>query len=110
MSIIKSFSVGNGDTYYIKHGTNNFTVIDCCLDDRADEITKEIAFESSTKEIHRFISTHPDEDHIHGLEILNESWPIINFYCVSNEAYKRDPTVSFNKYCELRDEIGRAHV
>lgn len=33
MSIIKSFSVGNGDTFYIKHGNDSFTVIDCCLDE-----------------------------------------------------------------------------
>jgi hypothetical protein len=31
MSIIKSFSVGLGDMYYIKHGSKNFTIIDCCL-------------------------------------------------------------------------------
>ena len=31
MSIIKSYSVGNGDMFYIKHGTDNFSIIDCCL-------------------------------------------------------------------------------
>lgn len=30
MSIIKSFSVDKGDTFYIKHGSSNFTVIDWC--------------------------------------------------------------------------------
>ena len=29
MSIIKSISVGNGDLFYIKHGSSNFTIIDC---------------------------------------------------------------------------------
>ena len=29
MSIVKSFSVGEGDMYYIVHNTDNFTVIDC---------------------------------------------------------------------------------
>ena len=39
MSIIKSFSVGNGDLFYINHGSDNFTVIDCNLqDDRKKEI------------------------------------------------------------------------
>lgn len=33
MSVIKSFSVGNGDMFYIKHGTDSFTIIDCNLDD-----------------------------------------------------------------------------
>ena len=29
MSIVKSLSVGNGDMFYIKHNTENFTIIDC---------------------------------------------------------------------------------
>ena len=29
MSIIKSFSVGEGDMFYIQHNSDNFTVIDC---------------------------------------------------------------------------------
>lgn len=63
MSTVKSFSVGNGDMFYIKHNSSNFTVIDCCLDDDcADEIITEIKRESNGKEICRFISTHPDED------------------------------------------------
>lgn len=105
MSIIKSFSVGNGDMFYIYHNSNNFTVIDCCLndDDRRDKIIEEIKQKSQDKIIHRFISTHPDEDHIRGLEKLDEKWRIRNFYCVYNEAYKKDKTDSFNKYCELRD-------
>ena len=43
MSIIKSYSVGNGDMFYIKHGTDNFSIIDCCLyNDKKDIIIKEI--------------------------------------------------------------------
>lgn len=83
MSIIKSYSVGNGDMFYIKHGTDNFSIIDCCLyNDKKDIIIKEILEIASTKEIVRFISTHPDEDHIHGLELLNKNLNITNFYCV----------------------------
>lgn len=33
MSIIKSFSVGNGDMFYIDHNSENFTIIDCNLID-----------------------------------------------------------------------------
>lgn len=33
MSVIKSFSVGNGDLFYINHGSDNFTIIDCCYRD-----------------------------------------------------------------------------
>lgn len=103
MSVIKCFSVGNGDMFYINHNSSNFTVIDCCLNyDRIDKIIEEIKQKSQDKIIHRFISTHPDEDHIRGLEKLDEKWRIRNFYCVRNKASK-DKTDSFNKYCELRD-------
>ena len=30
---IKSFSTNNGDMFYIKHGSDNFTIIDCCIDE-----------------------------------------------------------------------------
>jgi len=47
MSIVKSFSVGNGDMFYINHNTDNFTTIDCCLSDEVkDDILEEIASES----------------------------------------------------------------
>jgi len=104
MSIIKSFSVGNGDTFYIKHGSSNFTIIDCCLnDDNKDIIVNEIIEESNGKDIIRFISTHPDDDHICGLKYLDDKLGILNFYCVQNEATKTDSTEDFNRYCELRD-------
>ena len=104
MSIIKSFSVGNGDLFYINHGSDNFTVIDCNLqDDRKKEIMDEISNLGSKKGIMRFISTHPDEDHFHGIEYFDERFSIINFYCVKNEATKSDETTSFKHYCKLRD-------
>ena len=65
MSIVKSYSFPDGeirgDMYYIKHGTNNFTVIDCYLKDgndknaRKEEIVAEIKNESSGRTC-RFIS------------------------------------------------------
>ena len=80
-SVIKSFSVGNGDTYYIKHGSDNFSIIDCNLvDDRKEEIVDELERESKEKAITRFISTHPDEDHIYGLPYLDDRLRIVNFY------------------------------
>jgi len=52
MSVIKSFSVGEGDTFYIDHGSDNFTIIDCCLDDDTkDDILSEISSLSSQKGI-----------------------------------------------------------
>ena len=42
MSVIKSFSVGDGDMFYINHGSDNFTIIDCCYE---DENQRDILFE-----------------------------------------------------------------
>lgn len=111
MSIIKSFSVDKGDTFYIKHESSNFTVIDCNLvDERKDDILQEIAEESRGKDIFRVISTHPDEDHIHGLEHLDDRFGIRNFYCVNNGATKSDESPSFKRYCELRDSSKAFHI
>lgn len=104
MSIVKSFSVGNGDMFYIEHGSDNFTIIDCYLsDDNKGDIVNEIKDKSRNKGITRFISTHPDEDHIGGLDYLDSESGIINFYCVKNEATKSEESDAFKKYCELRD-------
>jgi len=104
MSIIKSFSVGEGDMFYIKHGSSNFTIIDCCLDDdNANAIIEEIELERKGKNITRFISTHPDEDHIHGLKYLDSILDIRNFYCVANKATKNEVTDDFKYYCAFRD-------
>lgn len=101
---IKSYDVESGDTFYIRHGSDNFTIIDCNLiDSRRDDIVDEIISESDDKGIRRFISTHPDEDHFHGIEYLHKKQSIINFYCVENSAVKAEETDSFIKYCELRD-------
>lgn len=104
MSLVKSLSVGNGDMFYIRHGSDNFSIIDCCLsNDNKKRIVDELITESSSKSVTRFISTHPDEDHIQGLKYLDERMPIANFYCVKNSATKDEETESFKHYCSLRD-------
>lgn len=106
MSIVKSISVGEGDMFYIKHNSSNFSIIDCCMDDTTQEsIVAEIIDEKSEKKITRFISTHPHDDHIMGLKYLDEKIEILNFYCVKNEATKpqKDITEDFIRYCDLRD-------
>lgn len=109
MSVIKSFAVGSGDMFYIAHGSDNFTVIDCDLcDDNAERIIKEIKSKSASKGIHRFICTHPDEDHFGGLHLLDDAWPIVNFYVVKNQAIKDKDTESFRRYCQLRDDTKKA--
>lgn len=109
MPIIKSFAVGNGDMYYIKHGSDNFTIIDCSIpEERLGGILTEIATQSRNKSCTRFISTHPDQDHIGGLVELDNHIGIRNFYCVKNAATKSDPTVDFYRYRELHDDTQKA--
>ncbi|WP_426436041.1 ComEC/Rec2 family competence protein [Bradyrhizobium genosp. P] len=109
MAHIKSFAVGNGDTYYIRHNTDNFTIIDCDLnDENADAIIAELKEQSADKSITRFISTHPDDDHFGGIERLDAEMPIRNFYVVKNEVIKDDETESFKHYCKLRDDTEKA--
>lgn len=104
MSIVKSFSVGDGDMFYINHNSDNFTVIDCYMhEDNEDKIIDEIIDKSKDKGVVRFISTHPDEDHILGLKKYMNRVGINNFYCVENEATKKDETEDFKEYCSLRD-------
>lgn len=105
MSIVKSFSVGNGDMFYIKHNSDNFTTIDCHYinEDDKEKNFGEMKELADQKGITRFISTHPDEDHIKGISEFCDTVGIINFYCVKNEAIKPDESKNFEKYCELRD-------
>lgn len=123
MSIIKSFSFQEGeirgDMFYIKHNSQNFTVIDCYLKDsgsnaRKQEIIEEIIEESKGR-ICRFISTHPDKDHIYGISDLNNKWPILNFYAVKNQKplSDDDDSVTYrdllkNKNFEIKAGITRA--
>ncbi len=109
MSIVKSFSVGEGDMFYIKHGSDSFTMIDCCMSDEGkDGFINEIHSEASGKGISRFISTHPDDDHLRCLVDLDNDRKIQNFYCVKNEARKADQSDDFDRYCELRDHARKA--
>jgi beta-lactamase superfamily II metal-dependent hydrolase len=111
MSIIKSLSVGNGDMFYIEHNSDNFTIIDCCMSaELQDEIVAELLNRSKNKGIVRFISTHPDDDHLLGLQYLNKMMPIHNFYCVNNAATKEDESVDFTEYCSLRDSDKAYHI
>lgn len=110
--VIKSFSFPDGeirgDTFYIKHLSNNFTVIDCYLKDgddrscRREEILDEIGVVSQGREI-RFVSTHPDKDHILGIDKLYEYWGDQKFYAVENETPAEEGNESLTKYLSLKD-------
>lgn len=103
MSEIKSLSVDNGDMFYINHNTDNFSMIDCNItDERKSEILDEVKNLAGKKGVVRFISTHPDQDHIQGIEYLDELGLIKNFYCVDNNVSKSTETESFKKYKDLK--------
>lgn len=109
MSVIKAFSVNAGDMFYIDHNSDNFSMIDCNIEeDSKEEILKEIKKIRSKSSIFRFISTHPDEDHFHGIKSLGETIEIVNFYCVDNKATKDDETDDFKEYCSLRDDTKKS--
>lgn len=109
MSIVKSFAVGNGDMFYIQHNSDNFTIIDCNLNaETASARTEELKQQSRSKGITRFISTHPDQDHFGGIELLDAEIRIANFYVVKNQGTKSDETESFKHYCRLRDDSAKA--
>lgn len=107
MSIVKSYSFpegeNRGDMFYIQHFSNNFTVIDCFLaggdglNVRKDDIINEIKRESKGR-ICRFISTHPDNDHIRGIEYLDDEWKILNFYAVDNNHPDDERDASLSRY------------
>lgn len=111
MSTVKSFSVGEGDMFYINHNSDNFTTIDCCLykkENVKDAILNEIAELSKFKSISRFISTHPHDDHISGLIDYEKRLGILNFYRVDNEATSKNDTEDFKRYCQLRDDTSKS--
>lgn len=110
MAVVKSLAVGNGDMFYIQHNSDNFTIIDCNLTaETADDRISELKQASKNKGIKRFISTHPDQDHFGGIELLDAELPIANFYVVQNNAIKKDDeTESFKHYCKLRDDQSKA--
>ena len=113
MSKIKSLSVGNGDMFYIKHGSeaDSFTIIDCSLSAvNRQRIVNEIAGERKGRTITRFISTHPDQDHIGGLTYLDDRLQMSTFYCVKNAATKDAETADFQRYRQLRDSSTAFHI
>jgi beta-lactamase superfamily II metal-dependent hydrolase len=104
MPLVKAHAVGNGDMTYIRHGSDNFTIVDCVIsEDNKDALINELKGQSADKGVTRFISTHPDEDHFLGLDLLDDEMPILNFYVVQNKAVKDIETTSFKRYCRLRD-------
>ena len=78
-------------------------MIDCSLSpENRQRIVAELDRKRSDKTITRFISTHPDQDHISGLAYLDGRMNP-TFYCVKNAARKEVETSDFKRYRQLRD-------
>lgn len=104
MAIVHSYAVGNGDMFSIRHGSDNCTIIDCSISaDNESWLLEAIDKQRKGKGITRFISTHPDQDHLMGLGTLDDHIEILNFYVVKNSTTKEDETSDFERYKELRD-------
>ncbi len=104
MSIVHCYAVGNGDMFSIRHNSGNCTIIDCSIsEDEKEWLLGEIDQQRKGKTITRFISTHPDQDHLMGLSALDNHIDILNFYVVKNNARKEDETDDFKRYKKLRD-------
>lgn len=102
-NIVKSFSVEKGDLFFIYDHNDNLTVIDCNLiDSRAKEILNELKARRKTAKFARFISTHPDQDHINGIQQIIGNVNINQFCYVENYIKKEEPTEDFEYYCTLR--------
>jgi len=111
VSTVHSYSVGNGDMFSIRHDSDNCTIIDCSISDGYKNwLLGEIDKQREGKGIIRFISTHPDEDHLMGLATLDEHIKIINFYTVENKATKENETPDFKCYKRLRDGNNVFHL
>ena len=111
MSIVHSYAVGNGDMFSIQHNTDNCTIIDCSIsEDNKDWLLKKIDSQRKDKGVTRFISTHPDQDHLMGLVTLDDHIDILNFYVVDNNATKKDETDDFKRYKKLRDGDKAFHI
>lgn len=98
MASVMSYSVGNGDMFFIKHKYDECSFIDCSvIEEVKDRVLGSIV---SLPKVVNFISTHPDNDHVLGIEKISKY--IDRFYCVKNRIDKRD-TESLREYMSLRN-------
>lgn len=101
--LIKSFSVGKGDMHYVRHRNGDLTVIDCCIGARGREIVGELRGRmAGANSVVRFVSTHPEADHIGGLDALSKQMSLSSFWCVSNKIHVGDSDDE-KRYVALRD-------
>lgn len=110
MSKIHFLNVDEGDCSIIEHDNEHVTMIDICCGNIEGTIEKTFSSAMTTegvkgnfrqkehpnnpisylkrigvKSIFRYIQTHPDMDHMDGLDVLSKSFEIYNFWDIQND-------------------------
>lgn len=136
MAKIHFLNVDEGDCSIIQHDNGNVTMIDICCGNIEEEVQKSFSAESlntglrgnfkqkehptnpvnylkrhSIKSIFRYIQTHPDMDHMDGLENLFQNFSILNFWDTENKKKQefgengksgRYLKIDWDRYCKMR--------
>lgn len=139
MAKIHFLNVDEGDCSIIQHNNGNVTMIDICCGNIEEEVRKSFSVESlnrglsgnynqkehptnpicylqrhGIKNIFRYIQTHPDMDHMDGLDNLYKTFSIINFWDTENikkqefdvnGKYGRYLKKDWDRYCKMRKSI-----
>lgn len=134
MARVHFLTVGNGDCTIIEHNTGHITVIDICGGNRQSISKEEANFSEALNKprgnfamckkptnpieylkslgvssIWRFILTHPDMDHMDGLDNLATNFSIINYWDTGARKEKPDFTGApfkeedWDRYIKIRD-------
>lgn len=117
MGIIHFLNVKEGDCIWVNHPSGHNTIVDISNGNNAADIEQSL-FENSSgnynqknypvnpieylngykvKEIFRFVLTHPDMDHMDGIEELFGNFEILNFWDTNNEK-KMDENSKWGSY------------
>ena len=118
-------NVGKGNCVVIKSPSGNLTLVDIDnsrIDDKNDRLQDPIEFLDAhcpNESIFRFILTHPDMDHLSGLDELTKKRKMINFWDIEHNkvvdlnkmslgGYSKDDWLA---YLELREseEVPSVH-
>lgn len=136
MSKIHFLNVDEGDCSIIEHDNEHVTMIDICCGNIEGTIEKAFSSAMTTegvkgnfrqkehpnnpisylkrigvKSIFRYIQTHPDMDHMDGLDVLSKSFEIYNFWDIQNDKQQefgengksgRYLKKDWDCYCKLR--------
>lgn len=102
MSVIHFLNVKDGDCTWIKHEDGKITVMDVCNASTKESVTEGLKFAAKpfgsfhqkehpvnpieylrshgVSSVFRFILTHPDMDHMDGIEVFFNEYAPINFW------------------------------